>query len=272
MIKRLLAHPLTRGFDPDDPRTTILRRRIIREKGFLRAIYQEWYARLIDVLPHLPHTRQMRILELGSGGGFFKDILPECICSDVFYCPGNDLALDARWLPFRSGSLHAICMIDVFHHIPNVAAFLAEAQRVLRPGGVVAMWEPWNTAWSRFIYQRLHSEPFDCQASDWSFPTTGPLSGANGALPWIVFERDSERLKQDFPLLRVERIRLDFPFSYLLSGGVSLRALLPGQLFKPIRRLERSLGGRLRCCAMFAQIVLKRVPDSPDCLLSYEGR
>jgi hypothetical protein len=36
MLKAWLAHPLTKGLDIDDPRTTHLRLQIIQEKSFLR--------------------------------------------------------------------------------------------------------------------------------------------------------------------------------------------------------------------------------------------
>lgn len=266
MLKNLLAHPLTRGLDLDAPETTALRRRILQEKHFLKALYREWYTQLMAAIPSAERCPG-EVLELGSGGGFFRDLLPGCLCSDVFSCPGNDLVLDARHLPFRSASLRGIVMVDVFHHIPDVAAFLREAARVLRPGGVIAMWEPWNTPWSRFVYQRLHHEPFDPQRQEWDFPKGGPLSSANGALPWMVFARDKARLHQDFPLLRLETVRLDFPFSYLASGGVSLRALTPAFAYRPIRHFERALGPLLRYCAMFALIVVRRIQAeaSPSC-------
>lgn len=244
----------------DSPETTALRRRILREKYFLYSLYREWYAQLISAIPSIKHCPG-GALELGAGGGFFKDMLPECLSSDVFCCPGNDLVLDARHLPFRPSSLRAIVMVDVFHHIPDVTAFLAEAQRVLRPGGVIAMWEPWNTPWSRFVYRRLHHEPFEPQSEDWVFPAGGPLSSANSALPWMVFSRDVGRLRQEFPLLRLESVRLDFPFSYLASGGVSMRSLAPGCFYRPIRSMERALGKLLQYCAMFANIVVRRVND-----------
>jgi hypothetical protein len=80
MIRSLLAHPLTRGLDIDDPRTTQLRREIIQEKSFLRQIYQEWYATIAGALP-----RSMGpVLELGSGAGFLKDFLPGLITSEIF--------------------------------------------------------------------------------------------------------------------------------------------------------------------------------------------
>jgi len=258
MLKRLLAHPLTRGLALDDPRTTALRRRIIRGKKFLRKIYDEWYGDLIAAVP-APSVCSGSVLELGSGGGFLKELLPECITSEAFPCSGVDMVVDARALPFANDSLRAILMVDVFHHIPNVAEFLHEAQRTLAPGGIVAMWEPWNTPWSRLIYGKLHPEPFEPEAADWSFPVSGPLSGANGALPWMVFERDNARFAKEFSGLKREKLRLDYPFSYLVSGGVSMRALAPGCLFSFTRLLERGLSVLGNYLAMFACITLRRL-------------
>ncbi|MDR0466960.1 MAG: class I SAM-dependent methyltransferase [Deltaproteobacteria bacterium] len=261
MLKRLLAHPQARGLAPDAPRTTELRRAIIRNKKFLYRIYEEWYGELIAAVP-APNTCPGRVLELGSGGGFLKDMLPECITSDVLLCNGVDMALDARSLPFADGSLRAILMVNVFHHIPESAAFLREASRVLAPGGVVAMWEPWNTPWSRVMNMHLHSEPFVPEAADWSFSSPGPLSEANGAMPWIVFERDKARFAEDFPALRLETLRLDYPCSYLVAGGVSMRALAPGCFFSFIRMLERCMSFLGNQSAMFAFITLRRETDN----------
>jgi hypothetical protein len=120
------------------------------------------------------------------------------------------------------------------------------------------MWEPCNTPWSRLIYKNLHPEPFETEAADWPFPASGPLSGANGALPWMVFERDKAKFARDFPGLKLETRRLDYPFSYLISGGVSMRALAPGCLFYFTRMLERGLSIFQKQLAMFAFILLRR--------------
>ena len=45
---KLLEHPLTKSLDLDDPKTTVLRKRIIQEKPFLRKIYKEWYEWIPD--------------------------------------------------------------------------------------------------------------------------------------------------------------------------------------------------------------------------------
>ena len=256
MLKKLLAHPLTKSLKPDDPHTTELRRKIIKGKRFLYRIYEEWYGDLIAAVPG-PNFCPGQILELGSGGGFLKELLPECITSEVFPCSGVDMVVDARALPFAEGSLRAILMVDVFHHIPDVAEFLHEAERTLTPGGVIAMWEPWNTPWSRLIYKNFHSEPFEPEATDWSFPASGPLSGANGALPWIVFERDKAKFMTEFKMLCVEKGG-GYPFCYLASGGVSMRALAPGLFFPFIRMLEHGLSFFEDYLAMFAFIKLRK--------------
>src|SRR5206468_12991437 len=84
MLETWFAHPLTRGLDIDDPRTTHLRLQIIQEKSFLRQIYHEWYRAISATLP----SSEAAVHELGSGGGFMSTVIPHLITSELFYCPG----------------------------------------------------------------------------------------------------------------------------------------------------------------------------------------
>jgi hypothetical protein len=104
--------------------------------------------------------------------------------------------------------------------------------------GKIVMIEPWNTPWAKFIYQKLHHEPFDTQG-DWDFPLTGPLSGSNQALPWIIFERDKTKFNNIFPEWEIRDIKPIMPVAYLLSGGISLKSLCPYFLYPWVRALER---------------------------------
>jgi SAM-dependent methyltransferase len=253
-LTRRLAHPLTRGLALDDPRTTELRRKIIREKPFLRGIYEEWYEAVAADIP----AGDGDVLELGSGAGFLNELVPRLVTSEVFYVPGVRVVLDAAALPFGDRRLKAVVMTDVLHHLPRVADFIAEAARCVRSGGVVSMVEPWVSGWSRFVYSKLHHEPFRPRAADWSFPSTGPLSGANGALPWIVFERDRKQFESEFPEWKIVRVRPFMPFRYLLSGGVSMRALAPAWSYRAFRALESGLAPVTRLTAMFAHVTLRR--------------
>lgn len=262
MLSQLLAHPLTKGLSPDAPETTELRRQIIQEKKFLRQLYHEWYTRILANAPD-PASIPGRMLELGSGGGFLNLLRPGCICSEIFYCRGVHVVLDAQALPFADQSLRAIVMIDVLHHIPDVHAFFAEAQRTLFPGGKIIMLEPWNTSWSQLVYTKLHPEPFLPDAREWQLPLSrehaGPLTRANSALPWIIFERDRDIFSSLYPALRIHSIELDYPISYLLSGGVSLRSLAPGWAYRLCRTLEKSSCACIQKTAMFALISIEKI-------------
>lgn len=253
-IKKLLAHRAAVGLGIDDPRTTKARRDIIRSNRFLWRIYDEWYRLLSASVPE----GSGGVLELGSGAGFLTQYIPGLIASEVFPCSGIQLVLDARRLPFSSGSLKGIVMVDVLHHIPDSRAFLEEAQRCLRPGGSIAMIEPWVSTWSRLIYTRLHHEPFDLDAEEWNFPSSGPLSGANGALPWMIFARDRRKFIVEFPELEIRAVRPFMPFRYLVSGGVSMRQLMPEGTFHLWRKLESFFGAWPKHWCMFALIHLTR--------------
>src|SRR4030042_2618837 len=101
-------------------------------------------------------------------------------------------------IPFVSGSLRGIFMSNVLHPIPFPRDFFGEAARCICPGGVINMIEPWVSTWSKIIYTHLHREPFQVDTRAWEFPSTGPLSGANGALPWIIFKRDKDLFVNEF--------------------------------------------------------------------------
>jgi SAM-dependent methyltransferase len=263
-LKALVAHPLTAGCDLDDPRTTARRRRIILEKPFLRRIYEEWYS---DIAARLP-VGSDPVLELGSGAGFLREwfdrrtrvgrVGKRIFASDVMPVSDLDLVADARHLPFQSGSLGALVMVNVLHHIADPITFFREAATVVRAGGRVVMIEPWVTRWSRFVYGRLHHEPFAPEAASWTMPDRGPLSGANSALPWIVFARDRARFENECPEWNIEAIELTMPFRYLVSGGVSLRNLMPAWTFPTWRWIEARLEREASHLAMFARIVLVR--------------
>jgi len=52
----------------------------------------------------------------------------------------------------------------------------------LRSGWII-MIEPWINRWSLWVYSNLHHEVIDISTDSWSFTSSGPLSGANQALP-----------------------------------------------------------------------------------------
>jgi SAM-dependent methyltransferase len=254
MLKDVLTYLLTRGMQIDNSHSPVLHPSIIRQKSFLRRIYEEWYSTITE---HLPQN-ESPVLELGSGGGFLVDFVPKLITSEILFCRHVEVVLDGSHLPFVNDCLGGIVMTDVLHHLFHPQQFFAEARRCVRAGGTIIMIEPWVTPWSRLVYSKLHHEPFLPEAPEWSSPVRSPLSGANSALPWIIFERDRAQFERDFPEWQICTIKPFMPFRYLLAGGVSIRGFMPGWSFALWRNLEKLLQPWMKDLAMFALIVLVR--------------
>jgi SAM-dependent methyltransferase len=253
-MRSLFFYPQSQRIELDDPRCISQQREMFRKKLFLRQLYKQWYGLIEKSLPQ----GEGRVLEIGSGAGFLDEFLPDVITSEFLRCDSVNAIIDAHRLPFREESLKAIVMTDVLHHLPQPRLFFTEAARCVRPGGVVSMIEPWNSLWSRFIYQNLHHEPFLPSVSQWEFVSKGPLSSANGALPWIIFSRDGNVFEREFPCWTIEKIKPFMPLLYLLSGGVSFRSFAPSWSFKFFSLLERALDPVMGTIGMFAHIVLRR--------------
>lgn len=251
---KFLRLPGVDQYDLDDPRRTIHHKEIILSKPFLKKLYVEWYTFFKNECRSL---NSQNIIELGSGGGFLKEIMPEVKTSDILELPGNDLTFNALEMPFQNNSISAFLMVDVFHHVPDSLQFLKEMERTLKPGGKIIMNEPWNSAWGQMIYKNFHHETFNPKGG-WSIPSSGPMSDANGALPWIVFKRDFEKFKADFPGLELKVLKPHTPLRYLLSGGVSMRSLVPQWSFGLVRATELLLSPLNKWFSMFVTIVIEK--------------
>jgi len=228
----------------------------ICNKPFLTRLYADFYE---EIRLAMPAGVQGPVVELGAGAGFIKNHLPQVITGDVLPSRFIDVCFDARNSPFKTDSLKGIVMLNVFHHIPSAGLFLSDAQRCLKRGGVVVMIEPWITAWSHLIYKLFHHEATHTLQRGWDFESSGPLSGANQALPWIVFQRDRTLFERAFSNLRIEAIRPHTPLRYLASGGLSHKATAPLSWYAPLMRMETRAQPLRRGFSMFATIILRRV-------------
>ncbi|NJN86854.1 MAG: class I SAM-dependent methyltransferase [Leptolyngbyaceae cyanobacterium SL_7_1] len=243
--------------DLDDPNNIYLIRNIIQRKPFLWKTYRSFYQEILGKIATAPP--QGMVVELGSGASFIKTLAPHIITTDVLPYSGVDRVFSAMDMPLADSSVSAFIMIDVLHHIKDSRRFFDEMQRCLCPGGKVVMIEPANTAFSKFIYTHFHHEPFNTRG-DWGFEEGGPLTGANMAIPWIIFERDRPLFTQEYPTLRLCATRIHTPFRYLLSGGLSLRQLLPSWIYPLVALAEWLLTPLNHYLGLFMTIELQKAP------------
>jgi len=216
---------LTTAIDLNSPERFHEIRSTLEKKASLRSLYLEVYQKYAACIARSP--LEGLALEIGSGAGFVKDIIPQIITSDVVSYPKVDRVMDATHLDFPDNSLSCICMFNVLHHIPNTPAFFKEAIRCLVPGGRVFMLEPYAGWISSWVFRYLHHEDFDKNVEAWEFRSKGPVSDANNALPSIIFERDLEKFHKEFPELSIVRFEPQMPLRYWLTGGLQKWTVLP---------------------------------------------
>lgn len=222
-------------------------------KPGLRQVYDRWFTTLRDACATPP------IVELGCGPGFFKERHPELIATDAMVNPYADVVAEAASLPFGNARVGSLVLLDVFHHLPKPAAFLADAARVLRPGGRVAMVEPWIGLAGRLFYRYLHHEELDLSVdpvAPWPDASKAPMQG-NAALPYLYFRAGGQLERLALPLRLVRRE----PFAglpWLLSGGFQALDMLPARLTPAAERLDRLLSVPSPLTALRCLLVLER--------------
>ena len=212
--------------DFDSVESSELARKILREKTCLRDIYTETYREMMEVKNrHLVSGGAM--VEIGSGGGFIKDIFPDVITSDVKTINGVDMVFGADKLPFADNSVSALFAVHVIHHIPDITHFLREANRVLVPGGGIVCVEPYWSPVARFIYTHVHPEPYDDHAATWLLSGKGPMSGSNQAMSYLLLKRDREQFQKLFPHFQLVYERPFGFIRYMATGGIWLTPKVP---------------------------------------------
>jgi len=246
-----LKEPRARGLDLESAEATAAHERLLREKPFLRSLYTHYYAEFARAHRNAPDGLRV---ELGSGAGFLDETIPGLVRLDIRKGARVDIVASALAMPFSSGSVGALFMLNVLHHLPDAEAFFAELFRVLAPGGRAVFIEPYVSPLSRLVYRNAHHEPFDPERRDWSIAGSGAMTAANDALPWIVFCRDRARFERLFPALEIARVRPHTIALYALSGGFSYRSLAPGAVF-PAAAFSEKLAESLPCARSLASMM-----------------
>lgn len=232
--------------------------RKIRKNPLLHCIYLDVYRRLLEEVPRHDYPR---LLELGSGGGFLKELAPYAVTSECVPVPGIERTVDACRISehFESESLDAIVAFNVFHHLPDVRGFLTGASSVLRPGGRICLVEPWFTSVGQLFHRLIHHEPYRDDPSDWRLVGEGRMAGANTRLPTSVFRDSDERFQREFPQLVVRKRQPFHKWLYLASGGLKLNTHVPAPLARGLVALDRRIQFGDRTLGLFALVVVERV-------------
>lgn len=196
-------------------------------KPVLQKIYSDFHHCIANNLAQL---KDAETIELGSGIGNIKEVIPNCIKTDLFPNPWLDRIENAFAMTCADESVSDLILFDVFHHLRYPGTALQEFQRVLKPGGRVHIFDPCIGLLGRLVFGLFHHEPIAMKdpitwlaPNQWA-PSNVDYYAAQGNATRVFFSNENIADLSEWRLHHKQRLSA---ISYVASGGYSKPQLYP---------------------------------------------
>jgi SAM-dependent methyltransferase len=210
-------------------------------KPILQSAYGDLYQLAANQLSNLPDSK---IVELGSGMGHIREVIPQCVTTELFAFPWIDQIENAYKLSFEDESISDLISTDVFHHLKYPGTALNEFHRALRPGGRVILLEPCMSLLGLLVYGVFHAEPIAINqkiewfAPDGWSPDSMDYYAAQGNATRIFVGRKYRPQLAAWNSIKAMRLSA---LAYAASGGYSGPQLYPTGMYSVIKTFEKGL-------------------------------
>jgi SAM-dependent methyltransferase len=182
------------------------------------------------------------VVELGSGIGNIKEVIPNCMRTDLFENPWLDRVDNAYALSFESASVSNLILFDVFHHLRYPGTAFEEFYRVLMPKGRVLIFEPCISLLGWVVFGLFHdepvalSDPIEWMAPPSWMPDQIDYYAAQGNATRIFVQGEfNEKLSN----WRISKSLQLSAISYVSTGGYSRPSLYPNAAYPLMRSVDR---------------------------------
>ena len=224
-----------------------------RRKPLLQKIYRDFYA---EIAGELRQDLPGETVEIGSGIGNLKTVVPEALATDIFPNPWLDRIENAYALTFDNESVANLILFDVWHHLQYPGTALAEFRRVLARGGRLIIFDPAMGMLGRIVYRVFHHEPLGLRKElHW----WAPPDFRSSEMTYYAAQANAHRVfvsgeyAAKLSDWRMVRRSLIAGIPYIASGGFSGPQLYPQSLLPVLRTIDRVAS---RVPALFATRLL----------------
>ena len=224
-----------------------------RRKPLLQRIYRDFYR---EIAGELRSDLLGQTVEIGSGIGNLKTVVPGALATDIFPNPWLDRIENAYAMNFEDASVANLILFDVWHHLEYPGTALAEFHRVLAPEGRLIIFDPAMGMLGRLVYGLFHHEPLALKEEmRWLAPadfSPGDMTyyAAQGNAHRIFFSGEHAAKLGGW---RTIRRSLFAGIPYVASGGFRGPQLFPESLLPVLRAVDRVAS---RLPALFATRLL----------------
>lgn|SRR5665213_1209343 len=232
-------------------------------KPLLRAVYRGFHEQIAS---RVDRSVPGLVVELGSGMGSIKEVIPDCVTTDLFPNPWLDRQENAYRLGFADGSVSNLILFDVWHHLRYPGTALAEFHRVLAPGGRVIVFDPAISVAGKVIYGLFHHEPIGMalpitwDAPEGFKPGDADYFAAQGSATRVFLRREAPERLAGWEIAEATPLP---SFEYFATGGFSGPQMGGAGLFRLWRAMDRLLARWPNIFAARLLVVLKKQREKP---------